>query len=287
MSDLIVARSHAELDTARQRLMHTARQRLMPATLGLVPTMGALHDGHSHLIAAARADSDVVAVSIFVNPMQFDQPADLERYPRTAEADLDRCAELGVDLVFMPSTEQMYPDGSVGVWVTAGPLAEQLEGPNRPGHFNGVLTVVAKLFNAVRPDLAFFGEKDYQQLALIRRMVRDLGFAVDVRAVETVRDPDGLAGSSRNVFLSTEQRRSALSLGRALRAAQTAAGDAEAALSAARAVLARAEGVQVEYLELRDPDLGPAPARGTARLLVAARVGQTRLLDNIAVELRP
>jgi pantoate--beta-alanine ligase len=203
------------------------------------------------------------------------------------EADLKLCAELGVDLVFLPETREMYPEGEVGVWVTAGPLADQLEGPTRPGHFDGVLTIVTKLFTGIQPDLAFFGEKDYQQLALIRRMVRDLGFGVEIRGVPTVRDEDGLARSSRNVFLSSEQRRLALALSAALRAAQQAAGSAEVTLQAANAVLEHAEGVQVEYLELRDPYLGPPPVSGAARLLVAAQVGPVRLIDNIAVELRP
>ncbi|MCW2522691.1 MAG: putative pantoate-amino acid ligase [Frankiales bacterium] len=282
---MIVARSLAELGAARAKLLGA------PAgdrpRLALVPTMGALHDGHGELIGAARGSADLVAVSIFVNPMQFDRPEDLERYPRPVAADLARCAELGVDLVFLPSTEQLYPDGSVEVWVTAGALADQLEGPNRPGHFDGVLTVVTKLFHAIGPDLAFFGEKDYQQLALIRRMVRDLGFGIEVRGVPTVRDADGLARSSRNVFLSAGQRQSALSLSAGLRAAQHSAGDAETALNAAKAVLEHAEGVEVEYLELRDEYLGPPPKTGTARLLVAARVGSVRLIDNIAIELRP
>ena len=256
--------------------------------IAFVPTMGALHEGHASLMRTARgATSGPVVVSIFVNPMQFDQPGDLERYPRPVEADLKLCAELGVDLVFLPETREMYPEGDVGVWVTAGALADQLEGPNRPGHFDGVLTIVTKLFTGIRPDLAFFGEKDYQQLALIRRMVRDLGFGVEIRGVPTVRDEDGLARSSRNVFLSTVQRDLALSLSAALRAGQQAAGSAEVTLRAASAVLKQAEGVEVEYLELRDPYLGPPPISGAARLLVAAQVGPVRLIDNIAVELRP
>ena len=286
MPAMIIARTHAELAAARAELVGP-RVESGQVRLGLVPTMGALHDGHAELIGAARAASDVVAVSIFVNPMQFDQPSDLARYPRPVESDLRRCAELGVDLVFLPEAREMYPEGHVGVWVTAGPLADQLEGPNRPGHFDGVLTVVTKLFTAIRPDLAFFGEKDYQQLALIRRMVRDLGFSVEIRGVPTVRDEDGLARSSRNVFLSTDQRRLALSLSAALRAAQKAAGDAQAAMRAASVVLEQAEGVEVEYLELRDPELGPPPTSGPARLLVAARVGPVRLIDNIGIELAP
>jgi pantoate--beta-alanine ligase len=272
-----LARSFAELAAGRAEL---------GGLIGLVPTMGALHAGHAALIEAARSSCESVVVSIFINPMQFNQAADLERYPRPIETDLAQCEAQGVDLVWNPSIETMYPDGSVKVWVTAGELANQLEGPNRPGHFDGVLTVVTKLFAAVRPDLAFFGEKDYQQLTLIRQLIADLGSGVRIKAVETVRDPDGLALSSRNVFLSAQQRESALSLIAALRAAQQAGGDARAALKAANAILAQAKGVQVEYLELRSEDLGPAPSAGPARLLVAARVGQVRLIDNVGIELR-
>jgi pantoate--beta-alanine ligase len=251
--------------------------------------MGALHAGHAALIEAARHSCDTVVASIFVNPMQFNQAADLNRYPRPIEADLDLCREHGVDLVWNPDVDTVYSFGPAQVWVTAGTLADQLEGPHRPGHFDGVLTVVTKLFNAVRPDRAFFGEKDYQQLTLIRRMVGDLGLGVDIAAVPTVREPDGLAVSSRNVFLSADQRRDARALSAALRAGAEAAGaaaaDADAVLNAAHAVLDPVEGVDVEYLELRGLDLGPAPASGPARLLVAAQVGNVRLIDNIAIEL--
>jgi pantoate--beta-alanine ligase len=222
---------------------------------------------------------------VFVNPMQFDQAADLERYPRPIADDLALCERLGVDLVWNPSVDQVYPGGPAQVWVTAGALASQLEGPNRPGHFDGVLTVVTKLFALVRPDRAFFGEKDYQQLTLVRRMVSDLGQPVGIVAVPTVRDEDRLALSSRNVFLTAEQRAEAVALPDALLAAREAAGTAEQALAAARAVLDRAPGVAVEYLELRSEALGTAPDRGPARLLVAARVGSVRLIDNIALEL--
>jgi len=220
-----------------------------------------------------------------VNPMQFNQAADLARYPRPLEADLALCEQAGVDLVWAPDVETVYRGGPAQVWLTAGALADQLEGPHRPGHFDGVLTVVGKLLNSIRPDLAFFGEKDYQQLILVRRMVYDLDLDVQVMAVPTVREPDGLALSSRNVFLSAPERIRAAALNAALLAGQAAAGSAEAVLGAARAVLAAVEGIDVEYLEVRDPDLGPAPEKGEARLLVAATVGHTRLIDNIAVEL--
>jgi pantoate--beta-alanine ligase len=255
-------------------------------TVGLVPTLGALHAGHAALIEQARAQCDAVVVSIFVNPMQFNQAEDLERYPRPLAEDLALCEKSGADLVWNPSVAEVYPGGPAQVWVTAGALANQLEGPERPGHFDGVLTVVMKLFVAVRPDQAFFGEKDYQQQTLIRRMVAEFGMDVEVCSVTTVRDPDGLALSSRNVFLSPDERRSALALPVALEAGRAAAGDAEAVLHAARAVLAAEAGVQLDYLELRAPDLGPAPPAGPARLLVAATVGATRLIDNLGIELR-
>jgi pantoate--beta-alanine ligase len=271
-----LVRSREELRDARDSL---------PGTVGLVPTMGALHDGHRANLAAARAGCDSVLATIFVNPMQFDQPADLARYPRPLEADLSLCAEAGVDVVWVPEPAVVYRGGPAQVWVTAGGLADQLEGPNRPGHFDGVLTVVSKLLITVAPDRAYFGEKDYQQLTLIRRLVLDLDLDVEIVGVPTVREPDGLALSSRNVFLSTEERRQALALSRALLAGQAAAGDAGQVLAAARAVLAAEPGLTVDYLALRDPQLGPAPRSGSARLLVAGKVGKTRLIDNIAVEL--
>jgi pantoate--beta-alanine ligase len=277
-----LVRTRAELAAARARL---AAELGPEATVGLVPTMGALHAGHQALFDTARASCAAVVASIFVNPMQFSQAGDLERYPRRLEEDLALCERHGVDVVWAPEVAEVYPDGPVKVWVTAGELANQLEGPNRPGHFDGVLTVVTKLFAAVRPDVAFFGEKDYQQLILIRQLVRDLGAAVRVVAVPTVREPDGLALSSRNVLLSPSERASARILSAALAAGRDAAGPAPAVLAAACQVLGTAEGVHVEYLELRDPDLGPPPVTGPARLLVAARVGSVRLIDNVAVEL--
>jgi pantoate--beta-alanine ligase len=277
-----LVRTRDELATARARLGEQAGP---GATVGLVPTMGALHAGHLALIDAARAGCAAVVTSIFVNPMQFSQAGDLERYPRRLQDDLALCEQHGVDLVWAPEVEDIYPGGPAQVWVTAGALASQLEGPNRPGHFDGVLTVVTKLFAAVRPERAFFGEKDYQQLILIRRMVRDLGQDVEVLSVPTVREPDGLALSSRNVLLSPSERASARFLSAALTAGRDAAGSAVEVLAAAHQVLAGAEGVEVDYLELRDPELGAAPEAGPARLLVAARVGSIRLIDNVAVEL--
>ena len=274
-----VAESVADLRRLRDAL---------PGPVALVPTMGALHEGHASLMRVARewvGDGPLV-VSIFVNPLQFGPHEDLDRYPRTFDADLALCGEQGVDVVFAPTVEDVYPGGQPQVTVDPGPLGDVLEGASRPGHFRGVLTVVAKLFGLTRPDLAFFGEKDYQQLTLIRRMVRELHFDVQVVGVPTIREADGLALSSRNVYRNAEQREAAVALSAALAAGRHAGFDGpEAALKAAGDVLAAQDGVEVFYLELRSPDLGPAPATGDARLLVAAKVGNTRLIDNAAVQL--
>ena len=264
----------------------TRALRVAGRKLVLVPTMGALHEGHLELIRRARRlPGTVVVVSIFVNPLQFGANEDIDRYPRPLEADLDKLRAEGVELAFTPGVEDMYPD-TPQVTVNPGPLGDDLEGGVRKGHFAGVLTVVAKLFNIVRPDMAFFGEKDYQQLTLIRRMVRELSFDVQVVGVPTIREADGLALSSRNVYLSPQQREAAVALSAALAAGRHAGFDGpEAALKAAGEVLAGQDGVDVFYLELRAPDLGPAPVSGDARLLVAAKVGNTRLIDNTSVQL--
>ena len=272
-----VAETTAELRRLRDAL---------PGPVVLVPTMGALHEGHRTLVRAARQHGGSVVVSVFVNPTQFGPGEDFDRYPRTWDDDLAALAEEGADVVFHPPVEEVYPPGSVGVTVQPGPLGDVLEGAVRPGHFAGVLTVVAKLFGLVRPDVAVFGEKDYQQLTLIRAMARELALGVQVVGVPTVREDDGMALSSRNRYLSAEQRSTAAALSRALRAgAEAGPQGAGAVLAAARAVLAAAPGLLQDYLELTDPDLGPAPAAGPARLLVAARAGSTRLIDNTAVEL--
>ncbi|MDT7593595.1 MAG: pantoate--beta-alanine ligase [Pseudonocardiales bacterium] len=255
--------------------------------VALVPTMGALHDGHLELVRHARRapGATVVAVSIFVNPLQFGPGEDLDRYPRTLEADLDKCRAAGVELVFTPTATAMYGENAQ-VTVHPGPLGDELEGAVRPGHFAGVLTVVTKLFGIVRPQLAYFGEKDYQQLVLVRRMSRELNLGVDVIGVPTVREPDGLALSSRNVYLSPEERKRAVTLSAALSAGKHAAvGGGDAVLEAAEKVLATEPDIAVDYLALRDPELGPAPERGQARLLIAARLGKTRLIDNMALNL--
>jgi pantoate--beta-alanine ligase len=252
--------------------------------IALVPTMGALHEGHRQLIREAHVmQNTVVVVSVFVNPRQFGPNEDFERYPRSLESDVDICRAERAGIVFAPSVDDMYPPGGT-VTVDPGPLGDELEGTTRPGHFTGVLSVVAKLFNIVQPTYAVFGEKDYQQLTLIHRMARDLNFPLDVVGVPTVREPDGLALSSRNRYLSEEERSAATALSAALVAGAYVSGQgADAVLKAARDTLAAVSGVDLDYLELRAPDLGPAPENGDARLLVAARVGSTRLIDNTAV----
>ncbi len=260
------------------------------ARVGFVPTMGALHAGHAALFARARKEvgpNAPVVASIFVNPMQFAPGEDLDRYPRSFEADVAVCGEHGVDVVFAPSVEEVYPGGDPQVTVDPGPLGQVLEGASRPTHFHGVLTVVAKLFGLVRPDVAVFGEKDYQQLALIRRMVDDFCMEVEVIGEDTVREVDGLALSSRNRYLDEDQRWRAVALSRTLFAARDVARyGAAVAIDAARHELRHARGVDLDYLELTAPDLGPAPGTGPARLLIAARVGPTRLIDNVALDLK-
>ncbi|WP_020523011.1 pantoate--beta-alanine ligase [Catelliglobosispora koreensis] len=252
-----------------------------PGKVGVVMTMGALHAGHATLMREARKTCDFLIATIFVNPLQFGPNEDLAKYPRTFDADLAVCEEEGVDLVFAPSPTEMYPDQPV-VTVDPGPLGTVLEGAVRPGHFAGVLTVVLKLLNMTRADVAFFGEKDYQQLTLIKQMVASFNVPVEIVGVPTVRESDGLALSSRNRYLSPEERELALALSRALRKG-AAQHTADAVLATAGQELA---GLDVDYLELRDPALGPAPVTGPARLLVAARLGTTRLIDNTDLELR-
>ena len=252
----------------------------------LVPTMGALHDGHLALVRAAkRVPGAVVAASIFVNPLQFGASEDLDAYPRTLDADLELLGGEGVEIAFTPTPSAMYPEGP-RTTVHPGPLGGELEGALRPTHFAGMLTVVLKLLQIVRPDRAFFGEKDYQQLVLIRQMVDDLDVGVRIVGVPTVRESDGLAMSSRNRYLSPEEREQATALSSALLAGMYAAGGGPGAvIDAARAVLEEVPAITTDYLELRGPRLEPAPPVGPARLLVAARLGTTRLLDNIGIDL--
>jgi pantoate--beta-alanine ligase len=247
------------------RVVRTAREFPLAAegTIGLVPTMGAFHEGHLSLFRAARSECDVVVVSLFVNPAQFDQRDDLERYPRDEERDAELAEEEGVDYLFVPSVDEIYPSG-FQTWVEVEELSRPLEGEFRPGHFRGVATVCLKLFNIVRPHRAYYGQKDAQQAAVIRQMVRDLAVDVEIRVLPIVRDPDGLALSSRNVLLSAEERERALSLPRALRTKDPVK---------ARALL---DGLEVDYVAVADfePHV----------LAAAVRVGDVRLIDNVVLE---
>jgi pantoate--beta-alanine ligase len=249
-----IADVRAELESARY------------GSIGLVPTMGALHEGHLSLLRAARDENDTVVMSLFVNPAQFGDNADLARYPRDEARDLELAENAAVDLVFAPSQEEMYPPG-FQTWVEVTELGAILEGKFRPGHFRGVATVVLKLFNVVRPTRAYFGQKDAQQAEVIRTLIRDLALEVELRVVPTVRDPDGLALSSRNALLSPDERRRALALSRAL-----ATRDREKAL----AELVSSNGLEVDYVEVADFD--PPVLAG------AVRVGSTRLIDNVPLE---
>ncbi|GAA1859543.1 pantoate--beta-alanine ligase [Myceligenerans crystallogenes] len=265
-----------------------------PARRAVVMTMGALHEGHLELVRRARDEagpSGQVVVTIFVNPLQFGAGEDLEKYPRDLDGDVAKLATVGADLVFAPGPDVVYPGGDPIVRVSAGRIGEVLEGEFRPGHMDGVLTVVLKLLHLVRPDVALFGRKDAQQLLAVRRMAADLDLDVEILGVETVRDEDGLAKSSRNAYLSPEERERALALSRALRAgAEAGAGGAAAVRRAASDVLNDADGVVVDYLALVDPftvEHVPDEFEGPALLLVAARVGATRLIDNHVVEVSP
>ena len=268
---------------------HVTRAREAGRSIGLVPTMGAYHAGHESLMRAARQACDEVIVSLFVNPTQFEDSGDLAAYPRDERADAAVAAGLGVDVIFAPPAEEVYPDGFV-TSITVPGLSDVLEGAQRgPGHFAGVCTVVAKLFNIVAPDVAFFGQKDAQQVAVLRRMTSDLDFPVRIEALPTVREPDGLAMSSRNGRLSPGERLRAVALASALRAAEAslAAGEHDPARVRAAALAAMSpHDVAPEYLALVDPDsFQPLPSvNGRALVAVAARVGETRLIDNALIE---
>lgn len=281
---MMVVESAAELAAARG-----------PNPVAVVMTMGALHDGHAELMRSARRevgrDGSVIA-TIFVNPTQFGAGEDFERYPRTLDEDLILCEHAGVDVVLTPDVVEVYGDAGElsddAVTVAPGPLGDILEGASRHGHFRGVLTVVHKLLGMTAPDVALFGEKDFQQLVLISRMVHDLNIGVRVVGVPTIREPDGLARSSRNRYLSADERLVARTIPHALEtvAASLTTG-VEAALAAGREVVAATAGIALDYLEITDPDLGPAPDSGPARVLIAARVGTTRLIDNVACRAGP
>jgi pantoate--beta-alanine ligase len=256
-------------------------------TVGFVPTMGAFHDGHLSLMRRARDERDAVVVSIFVNPLQFGPGEDLSRYPRDEERDLSMAKKLGVEVMFAPNVEEMYPAGHQEVIVDPGPLGERLEGARRPGHFRGVATVVAKLFDVVGPSTAYFGEKDAQQLAVVRRMVRDLSLPIEVVGSPTVREPDGLATSSRNAYLSPEQREAAGCLFLALSEAAEMARGGERDAATLVAAMAREMGAtpeaRIDYAAVVDEETFEevGTITGPARALVAARFGETRLIDNL------
>ena len=274
-----IAETIAELRSYRRELT---------GTLGFVPTMGALHAGHTSLLAAARAGNDYVAASIFVNPTQFGPNEDFAKYPRTWEADCALLKEAGVELLFAPGPAEMYPRGFATV-IDVGPVSTRLDGASRPGHFAGVAIVVAKLFGIVEPDRAYFGQKDAAQIAVLRQLVRDLSMPVELVVCPTVREADGLALSSRNRYLSAAERAEGLALSRALHAAERLfnAGErqAEPLLAAAHAVLSQAAGVRLDYLALVDPhtleDIEAIAPTYSALLAVAAWVGATRLIDNV------
>jgi pantoate--beta-alanine ligase len=258
-------------------------------TLGLVPTMGALHDGHLSLVRAAKAACGAVAVSIFVNPTQFGPTEDLAKYPRSFERDCELLDKEGVDLIFAPSAEEMYPKGEIS-WVVVEGLSDKLDGQSRPGHFRGVTTVVSKLFHIVEPDMAFFGQKDAAQVAIIRRLVRDLNFPVEIRVCPIVREPDGLAMSSRNAYLNADERQRALVLRRSLLRVEEdfrkGERSAAALIHAANQIFAEHPEVRLDYFEIIDPDtLDPVETIFRLTLVaVAAFVGTTRLIDNILLE---
>ena len=276
------------LHTVEEMRVSCRAARVGGKRLGFVPTMGALHEGHLSLVQAAKASCEIVAASIFVNPKQFGPNEDLKKYPRNFERDRELLEQEGVELLFAPSAEEMYPAGAV-TWVTVEGLSDKLDGRSRPGHFRGVTTVVAKLFNIVAPDAAFFGQKDAAQVAIIRRMVRDMNFPVEIVACPIVREADGLAMSSRNVYLDSQQRKQALVLHRSLLSVKKSwdAGEREAAAlkAAGREEIAHESLVRPDYLEIVDPDnLDPVEHPGSGALVaVAAFVGATRLIDNIVL----
>jgi pantoate--beta-alanine ligase len=263
------------------RAAHGDRKRI-----GLVPTMGALHEGHLSLVRTAKAQCDVVAVSIFVNPTQFGPSEDLSKYPRQFERDCELLETEGVEILFAPPVEEMYPQGQV-TWVVVEGLSEKLDGRSRPGHFRGVTTVVAKLFHILTPDTAYFGQKDAAQLAVIRRMVQELNFGIEIVACPIVREADGLAMSSRNAYLSGEERDRALVLYESLRRVEQEFGggqrDAKALISSGKEILAREPQVRLDYCEIVDPETLDPVERISQRALVAvaAYVGATRLIDNV------
>jgi pantoate--beta-alanine ligase len=273
----LIARTRAELDEVLAP----------PAPTAVVMTMGALHEGHAELMREARRrlPRGRVIVTDFVNPTQFGEGEDFDRYPRTLEADVELCERNHVDIVFAPSVDEVYGARGLGITVDPGPRGGILEGASRPGHFAGVLTVVAKLMHITRPDLALFGEKDYQQLVLIGDMVRALDFPIEVIGVPTVRDPDGLAMSSRNRYLSAEARARAAVIPQALAAGQAAASGGAGAVEVTTRGVLEPEGIDIDYVAVTDADLLEAPARGVGRLLLAVHIDGVRLIDNAHLDL--
>jgi pantoate--beta-alanine ligase len=258
------------------RTIAEVRAALPREGVGLVPTMGALHAGHVALLEAARSENEILVASIFVNPAQFGAGEDFDGYPRDEESDAAVAAAASVDFLFVPTVEEMYPAG-YATWVDVEGVSAGLEGASRPGHFRGVATVCVKLFSIVRPERAYFGQKDAQQAAVLERLVEDLNLEVEIRVVPTVRDEDGLAISSRNAYLSAEERSSALVLPKALAAGKEAHARGRDPVEAARAVLAAEPGIEADYVELAQLD-------GRVFLLAAARAGRTRLIDNVVLE---
>lgn len=290
----IVVHSQADLARTLQELdARTAAGPQDKPKRAVVMTMGALHAGHMELVDRARAEAQQVVVTVFVNPLQFGPNEDYDAYPRTLDADVALLSEHGADVVFAPEREDMYPGGDPLVRATSGTLGTVLEGSFRPGHFDGVVTVVNKLLNLVDPDLAFFGEKDAQQLLILQRMVKDFGHRVTIRPVPIVRQEDGLALSSRNSYLSADERITALTLSQALTAAKNAVANGVSAPEARQVALdvfAEHPEIVVDYCVVVDPDTitdAPADFAGTALALVAARVGATRLIDNMRIEVAP
>ena len=274
---------HTTIDSLRAE---SRAARVAGKRIGFVPTMGALHDGHLSLIRAAKSRCDLVVASIFVNPTQFGPNEDLAKYPRTFERDCQLLEKENADLLFAPTVEEMYPQDAV-TWVTVEGLSEKLDGKSRPGHFRGVTTVVAKLFHIVEPDIAFFGQKDAAQVAIIRRMVRDMKFPVEIVACPIVREPDGLAMSSRNAYLDSSQRKAALVLSRALweveRKYKSGERDTNTLIERGKQLIAKEPAARLDYLELVNADTLDPVAQATpgTMVAVAAYVGNTRLIDNL------
>lgn len=280
MTTPTVIRSVTEMQSCSRNLRQAGRR------IGFVPTMGALHEGHLSLVRAAQRECDEVVVSIYVNPTQFGRGEDFDRYPRDLESDLSQLASLHVPWVFAPSDKEMYPLG-FDTWVEVGKIAQPWEGAFRPGHFRGVATVVLKLFNIVTPDIAYFGEKDYQQLLVVRQMVRDLNLPIEIRPCPTVREPDGLAMSSRNQYLNPQERQDALVLYRSLCLArdrvQGGDRDAAAIVASMRDVISRVNYARIDYVAIVDPETleEVAVINRPVQAIVAVRLGSTRLIDNM------